>query len=109
MESDEDRQSVRQLHMLGTLRGFNIAMWMLCGMGILTESAHFRGVVTSALVALYGVVAIDAYQLGLAAWYVPAALAAIAVVGAVVHSMEPGIFTTDKKKKDDSSTKAKKK
>ena len=65
-------------------------------------------VITSALVALYGVVALDAYQLGLARWYVPAALAAIALAGAVVHSMEPGIFAKDKAKKE-LSTKAKKK
>lgn len=108
VESDDDRQSVRQLHMLGVLRGFNIAVWMLCGMGMFTESAHFRGVVSVALVALHGVVAVDAYQLGIAQWYVPAALTAVALAGVVVHSMEPGIFTKDKKQKDD-STKAKKK
>jgi hypothetical protein len=48
---------------------------------------------------LFGAASADAYALGIQGYFVPAAMAAFALVGVVIHSMEPGIFTTDKNEK----------
>lgn len=89
-------QEVRQLHMLGVLRGFNVAFCLLSVLGSVSESAHFRGVLALAYAALYGTVALDAYSVGVEGWMVPAVIAVVATVGLLIHSNEPGIFTKDK-------------
>ena len=94
--SDDDKKSVRQNHMLGALRGFNVAMMMLCGMGAAMESAHFRSQIVLAEAALFAVVAVDAFRLGGLNYVVPGVQALLAAGGYVIHSMEPGIFTKDK-------------
>ena len=93
---ESDLQSKRQLHMLGCLKAFNIALTILCVKGIITESSHFRGIVTLIEAIVFGIVTIDAYQLDLD-FYIPMAMAVVAAIGVVIHSQEPGIFTTDKK------------
>mmetsp|Transcript_85654 Transcript_85654/g.247297 ORF Transcript_85654/g.247297 Transcript_85654/m.247297 type:complete len:140 (-) Transcript_85654:1529-1948(-) len=96
--SEEDEKSVRQNHMLGVIRGFNIAMMALCGMGIFKESAHFRAQIILAEFALFSTVAIDAFRLGGGLRYgVPAMHAILALGGFIINSMEPGIFTKDKR------------
>lgn len=102
VEGEADRQSIRQLHMLGALRGFNVAFAILCIVGVVSESAHFRGLVVMAEGCLFGVVAWDAYQLGIEGWFVPATQAAVAVVGMAIHATESGIF---KDKTKDNKTK----
>lgn len=94
--SDEDEKSIRQNHMLGTLRGFNLAMMALCGMGIFKESAHFRAQIVLAEAALFSTVAYDAYRLGGLKFMVPGVQALVALGGFIINSMEPGIFTKDK-------------
>ena len=96
--SEEDEKSVRQNHMLGVIRGFNVAMMALCGMGIFKESAHFRAQIILAEFALFSTVAIDAFRLGGGLNYVvPGVQAVIALGGFIINSMEPGIFTKDKR------------
>mmetsp|Transcript_13818 Transcript_13818/g.33449 ORF Transcript_13818/g.33449 Transcript_13818/m.33449 type:complete len:140 (+) Transcript_13818:159-578(+) len=94
---DADRESKRQLHMLGTLRAFNAAMCILFVLGVMSESSHYRSVLILAETVMFGLVTIDAYLLGLD-FLVPAGIAAVALAGCVVHSKEPGIFTSDKEK-----------
>ncbi len=95
--SEEDENSVRQNHMLGVIRGFNVAMMALCGMGIFKESAHFRAQIILAEFALFSSVAIDAFRLGGGLNYiVPGVQALVALGGFIINSMEPGIFTKDK-------------
>jgi len=97
VESDDDRASTRQRHMVGCLRAFNAAMLLLCVAGVVTESAHYRGVMVLAELVFFSVVTADAFQNGLN-YYVPGTMAAVALVGAGIHAMEPGIFTKDKTK-----------
>lgn len=94
--SDKDKESVRQNHMLGCLRGFNLAMGVLCTMGIFMESAHFRAQVILTEAVMFSVATIDAMRLGTLNWTVPALHAAVALAGFVVNSLEPGIFTKDR-------------
>ena len=95
--TEADEKSIRQNHMLGCLRGFNFAMLLLCGMGIFTESAHFRKEIAVAEAALFSVVTVDAYRLGGLNYMIPGSQALVAMIGVFINSMEPGIFTKDKK------------
>lgn len=94
--SEDDEKSVRQNHMLGVLRGFNLAMMTLCGMGIFKEHAHFRGQIVLAEFVLFATAAVDAFRLGELNYFVPGVQALVALGGFIVNSMEPGIFTKDK-------------
>ena len=95
--SADDEKSTRQNHMLGALRGFNLAMAFLCGISVLKESAHFRAQVILAEAIMFGAVTVDALRVGGGLNYlVPALHALVAAAGFVINSMEPGIFTKDK-------------
>jgi len=94
--SDDDKKSVRQNHMLGVLRGFNVAMMLLCGMGAAKESSHFRAQIVLAEAAFFAIVTVDAFRLGGLNYLVPGFQTVLASVAYVINSMEPGIFTKDK-------------
>lgn len=87
-----------QNHMLGIVRGFNLAMLTLCGVGIFggkaVTSSDTRQAIAVAEFALFSVVTIDAYQQKLN-YYVPGVQALLALGGTIVSFMEPGIFTKD--------------
>jgi hypothetical protein len=93
--SEEDKTSLRQNHMVGVLRGFNLAMLTLCAMGIF-KHAHFRGQIVFAEFVLYATATVDAFRLGGLNYFVPGAHALVALGGFIVNTMEPGIFTKDK-------------
>jgi hypothetical protein len=94
--SDVDEKSVRQNHMVGVLRGFNLAMMTLCALGIFKEHAHFRGQIILAEFVLFATATVDAFRLEGLNYYIPGAHALAALGGFIIHSMEPGIFTNDK-------------
>lgn len=94
--SEEDEKSIRQNHMLGCLRGANLGFLFLCGMGIFQENAHFRKEIVMAECFFFTAAAVDAFQLGTLNYLIPAGQALIAAAGAIVNSMEPGLFTKDK-------------
>jgi len=94
--TEQDNKSIRQNHMLGVLRGFNLAMMALCAMGTLKEHAHFRSRIILAEFILYATATVDAYRLGGLNYFVPGAMSLAALGGFVVNSLEPGIFTKDK-------------
>mmetsp|Transcript_23746 Transcript_23746/g.34022 ORF Transcript_23746/g.34022 Transcript_23746/m.34022 type:complete len:139 (-) Transcript_23746:275-691(-) len=97
VESEADVSSKRQLAMLGALRAFNACLFALCSLGVVSESAHFRGVVVFGELIIWAVVLLDAYTLGFD-WTIPVCWFALMAVGTAVHAMEPGVFTKDKAK-----------
>lgn len=99
-EGKETDAEVAQKHMLGSLRGFHLTMMALCTVGFLKESAHFRKEIVLGECLLCGAISFDAFRLrqhGLR-WHIPGLQAVVAAIGAVINSMEPGIFTKDKTK-----------
>lgn len=99
--TESDTVSIRQNHMLGALRGFNLALLGLCGYGIFAKStsSDCRQAIALAETALFSVATIDAYRLGGLNYFVPAAQSFLALGGFIVSFMEPGVFTKDHHKK----------
>ena len=97
---DGETQTTREVHLVGVILAAHVAMAYMCAMGFLMESAHFRGVVMVWEVIFYGIRTYNTYALGFepSVYGKPGAAFAIAVVGAILHSMEPGLFTKDKDK-----------
>lgn len=91
-----DDESPCQNHMLGVLRGFNLAMLTMCGFGIFgkSSSSDTRQAIAVAEFALCAVVTLDAYKQKLN-YYIPGAQALLALGGTIISFMEPGIFTKD--------------
>lgn len=98
VESSEDYNSTRQMHMLGVLRSFHLSFFLLCVLGVVWEHSHFRGLLALLFTVFYGNVTLDAYILGIAYYFVPGILALVAMIGGLIHMNEPGIFTKDKNK-----------
>ena len=76
---------------------------MACLIGIVSpNAAKFRGWVAIMEATFFFAVAAGYYSVGIDNWQVAAGFGALAVVGIVLHSREPGLFTEDKnnKKKD---------
>jgi len=94
--SPEDEKSIRQNHMLGVLRSFNLGMCFLCAVGTFKEHAHFRAQIILAEFIMFSSVTVDAFRLGGLNYLVPGFHALVALGGYIVNSMEPGIFTKDK-------------
>ena len=100
--SEADNNSIRQNHMLGALRGFNVAMLTLCGFGVFAKSCHSdtRQAIAMAETAFFTVVTVDAFRLGGLNYFIPAAQSLLALGGTIVSFMEPGIFTKDHRGKN---------
>lgn len=98
--NESDDISIRQNHMLGCLRGFNVGMLILCGFGTLSNNASsdMRQAVALAETALFSVVAVDAFRGGLKKFWVPVGHAVVTLGGLIVSVLEPGIFTKDHNK-----------
>ena len=100
-DGDEEIQTTREIHLVGIIMSFQLAMAYLCGISCIHENSHFRGVVIVWEVIFYGLRTYNAYfTLGLPfdVYSKPGIAAIIAIIGTVLHSMEPGLFTKDKKK-----------
>jgi hypothetical protein len=93
----EDERTKMEMHLIGAYCGFHAAMMFACIAGMIHEHAHFRGIVTFMELMVHGIDLADALREG-TPWEALAVLTGIAVVGLVIHSMEPGIFTKDKNK-----------
>lgn len=93
----EDPMSPRELHMMGVILSVSLALFANCVAGIFLESAHYRGMATLIELIFFGSELYDAHVAGFP-YVAKAAFAAVAAIGLVVHSMEPGIFTMDKGK-----------
>lgn len=95
-DDEGTKQTTTNLHMLGCLRGFNVAMLLLIIVGISCEGHKFRGKLAMAETALFVTTGIDAYRQGLM-FQVPAVTAIVGFIGAALNQLEPGIFTKSKK------------
>lgn len=99
----EETQTTREIHLVGVIMSFHLAMAFLCVAGFVMESSHFRGLVMVWEVVFYGLRTINAIQLGLDFKSVtskPGIAAGVAIIGVILHAMEPGLFTEDKNKKE---------
>ena len=82
--TDADKESPRQNHMLGCLRGFNAANLFLCAMAWATPAdSFFRSQLLASEGIMYALCGLDAYMLGvtkfLPAYLGPAFLSGFAV------------------------------
>jgi hypothetical protein len=89
--------SAREEHMMGVILSISLALAVNCFISILFETAHYRGMATLLELVYFGSEFLDAYATGFP-YKIKACFAALALIGLVIHSMEPGIFTKDKTK-----------
>lgn len=89
--------SPRELHMMGMILSASLTLLVNCVAGIFLENSHYRGMATLLELVFFSAEFYDANQTGFPS-YVKAGFAAVALVGLLVHSQEPGFFTKDKKK-----------
>jgi hypothetical protein len=87
--------SPRELHMMGIILSTSITLFVNCTFGIFLENAHYRGMATLLEFIFFAAEAYDAHITGFPI-IVKLGFGTIALVGLVVHAMEPGIFTKDK-------------
>jgi hypothetical protein len=87
--------TAREQHMMGVILSISLALSMNCFASILLENAHYRRMATFLELIYFGSEVYDAYEMGFP-YEIKAGFAALALVGLVVHSMEPGILTKDK-------------
>lgn len=93
----EKTMSPRELHMMGVILSTSLTLFVNCVAGIFLENAHYRGMTTLLELIFFSSELCDAHVTGFPT-KVKAAFAAVALVGLIVHSMEPGVFTKDKSK-----------
>jgi hypothetical protein len=98
----EEPMTSRELHMMGVIVASSLTLLVNCVAGIFLENSHYRGMATLLEFIYFGAELYDAKQTGFPV-NVKAGFAAIALVGLIVHSMEPGVFTEDKTKSKKSS------
>ena len=90
--------TILELHFAHALGAVFLAFFFNCVAGIFIENSHYRGMVVFSQTL---VLALDGYSYVRLGVTIPAVLYGVVgtgVVGLVVHSMEPGIFTKDKDK-----------
>jgi hypothetical protein len=99
-ENDEEL-TLWEEHAIGIIGALELTMTFGCVVGVVMENSHFRGVMVVMELICWGLGGYDAYRLG-----VPSAfafsMAGLALIGLVVHSREPGLFTKDKSKEQKS-------
>ena len=93
--------STRQLHMLGCLRGFNAALFVLAIISIFTKSnadAQYdvRQVATVVFSTMNIMASYDAYNVGIEMWYLPTTMTILTII-ALIFSI---IITTKNDKKN---------
>ena len=89
--------TVREGHLMGIVLSISITLAINCFVSIFLETAHYRGMATLLELIYFGSEAYDAYAAGFP-YEVKGSFAAVALVGLIVHTMEPGLFTKDKTK-----------
>ena len=91
-----------ELHFLGSFVGISLALLLNDLSAILTENSHYRAMATAVELVIIATDAFDGLYLSGQGFdtTVPIVLSVLAVVGLVIHSMEPGILTKDRHKND---------
>jgi len=81
-------------HALAMLGGVQVMLGIGCLLGILQEKSHFRGILIVLELVYLVVGTYDAHQRNFPT-SLPVVFIGLAVLGLVVHALEPGIFTQD--------------
>ena len=89
--------TVREGHLMGIVLSISATLAINCFASIFLETAHYRGMAALLELIYFGTESYDAYTTGFP-YEVKGSFAAIALVGLVLHAMEPGLFTKDKAK-----------
>jgi hypothetical protein len=89
--------SPREQHLMGIVLSISVTLAINCFISIFLETAHYRGMTTLLELVYFGLETYDAYTTGFP-FEVKAAFAGMTLLGLVIHTMEPGIFTKDKSK-----------
>ena len=91
---------IRQLHMLGCLRGFNAFVAIMSLFGIVTESSHYRQILAIGLIIKEIIMTYDAYIVGIEMWYIPATFTIITTISLlllysslIVNNLNPRFST----------------
>ena len=85
-------------HALALLGGVQVMLAMGCLLGILQEKSHFRGILIVLELVYLLIGTYDAHQRNIPT-SIPVACIGLAVLGLIVHALEPGLFTQDNKQK----------
>lgn len=93
----EEKMTPRELHLMGMILSISLALCVNCVAGIFLENSHYRGMATLVEFIFFAAEAYDAHSTGFPAT-VKTAFAVVSLIGLVVHSQEPGLFTKDKAK-----------
>ena len=91
----DEPMSPRELHMMGVILSISVTLMVNCIAGIFLENSHYRGMATLLELIFFTLEYYDAVRAGFPS-NIKLLFALIALVGLVVHAMEPGIFTKDK-------------
>jgi hypothetical protein len=87
-------------HLIGMIGAFHLALAVNGLLSIFLENSHYRGMACFVDFIYLVLHAYDAYLTSYPYKHL-ATLAAIAGVGLMIHSQEPGVFTADKSKPKD--------
>lgn len=93
----DEPMTPRELHMMGIVLSISLTLFVNCVAAIVLENSHYRGMATLLEFIFFGCEAFDAQKTGFPIT-VKEVFAAVALIGLIVHSQEPGIFTKDKTK-----------
>ena len=95
----QDTLTVIEQHALGAgLMGSSMVLLFAAIVGIVKEDSHFRGIAAVMHLIFFANDAFDNWKIEGLDPTKAGILALIALVGVVVHSQEPGLFTQDKEK-----------
>ena len=89
--------TVRENHLMGIVLSISATLAINCFVSIFLETAHYRGMAALLELVYFATEAYDAYTIGFP-YEVKGGFAGIALVGLIIHAMEPGLFTKDKTK-----------
>ena len=102
-ESDDPDLTRLEVHFLGAYVGISLGLLFNSLGAILVENSHYRGMATGLELIVAATDAIDGLYFSGPGFedgaYFLVGLSVLATFGLIVHAMEPGIFTKDKKEK----------
>ena len=103
-----DPLTPREQHMMGIVLSISLTLLVNCIAAIVLENSHYRGMAALLEFIFFAGEAYDAQTTGFPV-LVKEIFALVALVGLIVHSQEPGIFTKDKTKSTTTKSKTKSK
>jgi hypothetical protein len=89
--------TLREQHLMGMVLSISATLAVNCVASVFLETSHYRGMAAVLEVIYFGAEAYDAYITSFP-YQVKGTFAGIALFGLIIHSLEPGLLTKDKKK-----------